>query len=228
MTRTPLSQRTLPNYTRGQEIANMVTHIIGAALGFFVLICVVWQSALSRNITALVTGSIYAFTMIGLYVISSIYHGLLPSIGKKVMQVLDHCSIYCLIAATYTPITLAAIYPRYPAVGLMMLILQWLIASVCIVFSAIDLRRFRVIEMVSYIFMGWMAVLFMKPVVTSIGSNNFAWILMGGVVYTIGSILYNLGKKKNPGFHVIFHVFCLLGSGLQAVAVVRICAGVLI
>lgn len=228
MTRTPLSERTLPNYTRGQEIANMVTHIIGAALGIFVLICVVWQSAVSRNITALITGSIYAFTMIGLYVISSIYHGLLPSMGKKVMQVLDHCSIYCLIAATYTPITLVAIWPRYPAAALVILLLQWGIASVCIVFSAIDLRRFRIIEMVSYIFMGWMAVLFMRPVVDSIGINNFMWILLGGVVFTIGSVLYNLGKKKNPGFHVIFHVFCLLGSGLQAVAVIRICASLFV
>lgn len=228
MIRTPLHQRTLPNYTRGQEIANMVTHIIGAALGLFVLICVVWQSALSSDVTALVTGSIYAFTMIGLYVISSIYHGLLPCTGKKVMQVLDHCSIYCLIAATYTPITLVAIWPRYPAAALAMLLLQWLIAAVCIVFSAIDLRRFRIIEMISYIFMGWMAVLFVKPVVSSIGMNNFLWILAGGIVYTIGSILYNLGKKKNPGFHVIFHVFCLLGSGLQAVAVIRICASVFV
>ncbi|MBE5779785.1 MAG: hemolysin III family protein [Clostridiales bacterium] len=228
MIRTPLSQRTLPAYTRGQEIANMITHIVGAALGFLVLIGVVWQSARTGSYMALITGSIYALTMIGLYAISSIYHGLLPSMGKKVMQVLDHCSIYCLIAATYTPIALVAVHPRYPVIGLVILLLQWLIAAVCIVFSAIDLRRFRILEMASYILMGWMAVLFMKPVVHSVGRNNFMWILMGGVVFTVGSILYNLGKKKNPGYHVVFHVFCLMGSALQAVAVCRICGGMFV
>lgn len=224
MLRTPLSKRTLPSYTRGQEIANMTTHIIGAAYGFMVTVAVVWFSAKSNNYAALIAGLVYAVMMIALYTISSVYHGLLPCMGKKVMQVLDHCSIYCLIAGTYTPVALVGVYPLYPAVGLTMFLLQWGIAGLCIVFSAIDLRRFRVLEMISYILMGWMAVFFMKPVLASIGWKNFLWILAGGIVFTIGSILYNLGKRKNPGYHTVFHVFCLIGSALQSVAVIRICS----
>jgi hemolysin III len=224
MTRTPLSQRVLPGYTRGQEVANMVTHIIGACFGLYALICLTWFSARRGDRLSLVSGLIYAAVMIALYVISSVYHGLTPSTGKKVMQILDHCSIYCLIAGTYTPIALVGVRPMYPAVGWALFLAEWLIAAMCIVFSAIDLKKFRVLEMVSYIVMGWLVIFFLKPVRNAIGPANFYWILAGGVVYTLGSILYGIGKK-NKNFHTIFHVFCLAGSALQAISVIRICAG---
>lgn len=222
MTRTPLAQRSLPGYTRGQEIANMVTHIIGACFGGAVLVCLVWFAARRGDFIALIAGLIYAAGMIALYVISSVYHGMTPSLGKKVMQVLDHCSIYCLIAGTYTPIALVGVRPVYPALGWSLFLTEWLIAAMCIVFSAIDLKKFRVLEMVSYIVMGWLVIFFLGPVWDAIGKVNFYWILAGGLAYTFGSILYGLGKK-NKNFHTIFHVFCLVGSALQAVSVIRIC-----
>ena len=113
MKRTKLAERKLPRYTRGEEIANMVTHIVGGTMGIAVLTLCVIRAAIHHNPMGVVTSAIYGATMILLYTMSSIYHGLLPSTGKKVMQVIDHCTIYVLIAGTYTPIVLASIAPKY-------------------------------------------------------------------------------------------------------------------
>ena len=117
MKRTKLAERKLPRYTRGEEITNMVTHIVGGTMGIAVLTLCVIRAAIHHNPMGVVTSAIYGATMILLYTMSSIYHGLLPSTGKKVMQVIDHCTIYVLIAGTYTPIVLASIAPKYPALG---------------------------------------------------------------------------------------------------------------
>ena len=107
MKRTPLAQRKLPDYTRGEEITNMVTHIVGGALGILALALCPIVGAWHRSVYAIVSGIVYAVSMLALYAISSIYHGLSPKVfGKRVMQVLDHCSIFALIAGTYTPICL--------------------------------------------------------------------------------------------------------------------------
>ena len=100
--RTKLAQRSLPDYTRGEEIMNMVTHIVGGSLGILVLIFCLLKAAHKENIMGIVSSSIYGGCMVILYTVSSIYHGLYPSTGKKVMQIIDHCTIYFLIAGTYT------------------------------------------------------------------------------------------------------------------------------
>ena len=114
MQRTKLSHRTLPRYTRGEEIMNMVTHIVGGGLGILaVLLCPIR----AHDFWGMITSIIYGFSMICLYAVSSIYHGLTPCTGKKVLQVLDHCTIYFLIAGTYTPIALTALRPANPWLG---------------------------------------------------------------------------------------------------------------
>ena len=113
--RIPLKERALPQYSRGEEIMNMVTHIVGGALGIAALVLCLLRA---RTALAVVGSVIYGASMIMLYSVSSVYHGLAPNMGKKVMQVIDHCTIYMLIAGTYTPIMLAAFVPVYPAVGL--------------------------------------------------------------------------------------------------------------
>ena len=117
MKRTKLSDRHLPNYTRGEEIMNMVTHIVGGAMGIAVLTLCVIRAALHGNVYGVVSSAIYGTAMVVMYTISSVYHGLLPNMGKKVMQVIDHCTIYFLIAGTYTVIVLSAIRPVYPFLG---------------------------------------------------------------------------------------------------------------
>ena len=220
MKRTPLDQRQLPGYTRGEEIANMVTHVVGGVLGIVITILAAAAAAWHRNVWGIVSGSIYGVSMICLYTISSIYHGLRPSRGKKVMQVIDHCTIYLLIAGTYTPILLTAIRPDYPALAWGIFGAEWGITAVAVVFTAIDHKRFAVLSMICYIGMGWCIVLALKPTLAVLGQAGFWWLLAGGISYTLGAILYGIGSKK-PIFHTVFHVFVDLGSILQAVCILK-------
>ncbi len=115
--RIKLKDRKLPDYTKGEEIMNMVTHIVGGALGVVTLILCVIQAALHQNGYGVVGSCIFGVSMILLYTMSSVYHGLRPGMGKKVMQVIDHCTIYFLISGTYTPIAISALRPVSPALG---------------------------------------------------------------------------------------------------------------
>ena len=160
--RTKLSDRKLPNYTKGEEIMNTVTHIVGGALGILVLILCVIRAGLHHNPIEVVASVIYGTSMICLYTISSVYHGLRPNLGKKVLQVIDHCTIYILIAGTYTPVTLCAIRPVNPALGWGMFALEWGLSALAITLTAIDLKKFRVFSMICYIGMGWAILPFLK------------------------------------------------------------------
>ena len=111
MKRTKLRDRLLPNYSTGEEIMNMTTHIVGGGLALAVLAVCLWKAIRSGSALAIVTASIYGGSMAAVYTMSSVYHGLRPGTGKKVLQVLDHCAIYLLIAGTYTPITLLTLSP---------------------------------------------------------------------------------------------------------------------
>lgn len=165
MRRTPLSERVLPNYTRGEEIANMTTHIIGGGLGVILLFLTVTISAFNRDIWGIISSFIYGFSMIALYTVSSVYHGLKPGIGKKVMQVIDHCTIYLLIVGTYTPILLCAMRPVYPALAWIVFGAEWALAAVAAVFTAIDHNKYKKLSMIFYILMGWFIVLCFKQTV---------------------------------------------------------------
>lgn len=220
MTRTPLCERSLPDYTRANEIANMVTHIAGGAMGVAVLVFAVLIAALHRNVWGVVSGAIYGASMVLLYSVSSVYHGLRPCMGKKVMQVIDHCTIYLLIAGTYTPILLSAIRPIHPAIAWVIFGAEWGLAAFATVFTAIDHKRYGKISMACYIGMGWLIVLALAPTLEAIGRDGLLWLLAGGISYTVGAILYGLGRK-NPSLHTVFHVFVDAGSLLQAVCILK-------
>lgn len=218
MKRTKLSDRRLPDYTRGEEIMNMVTHIVGGALGIFVLIFCVTRAALKDNIYGIITSVVYGTCMITMYTISSVYHGLKPNLGKKVMQVLDHCTIYFLIAGTYTVMVLSALRPAYPLLGWGIFVFEWAMVALATTLTAIDLKKYSIFSMVCYIGMGWAIIPFWRQVLEVMGPGGFGLLLSGGIAYTIGSILYGLGKKKK-WMHSVFHIFVILGSLLQFFAV---------
>ena len=218
MTRTKLSDRQLPGYTRGEDIANMVTHIVGGAFGIAVLVISVIIAALHSNVWGVVGASIYGATMVVLYTMSSVYHGLKPGMGKKVMQVIDHCTIYFLIAGTYTPILLSSIRPVHPALAWVIFGVEWGLVAFATVFTAIDHNRYGRLSMACYIGMGWCIVLALKATVEAMGLAGFMWLLAGGVSYTVGAVLYGVGHKK-PIYHTVFHVFVVVGSLLQAVCI---------
>jgi len=218
MKRTKLSDRKLPNYTRGEEIMNMVTHIVGGGLGVIGLILMVIVAALHRNIWGIVTSAIYGTCIITMFTISSVYHGLKPNMGKRVMQVIDHCTIYFLIAGTYTVIVLSALRPEYPVLAWGLFIFEWCMVAIATTLTAIDLKKYSVFSMICYIGMGWAVIPFWRQVLDVLTLPGFLLLLFGGIAYTIGSILYGLGKKQK-WMHSVFHIFVLIGAVLQFLSV---------
>ena len=218
MERIPLRERKLPDYTPCEERMNMITHIVGAALSLPILVVGLILSARHANAWACVSGCIYGLSMLLLYTMSSVYHGLPDSMGKRVMQVIDHCTIYLLIAGTYTPILLVSIRPVYPALAWTIFGLEWGLGAAAAALTAIDLKKYSRVSMACYIAMGWLIVLAIGPTVRTVGRAGFLWLLAGGVAYTVGAVLYAIGKRKRY-FHSVFHIFVLLGSALQAVCI---------
>ena len=216
--RTKLADRQLPNYSTGEEIMNTVTHIVGGAMGVAALTMCVMLAAQNRNIYGVIGSSIYGFCMIALYSVSSVYHGLRPGMGKKVMQVIDHCTIYFLICGTYTVIALSAIRPIYPKLGWLLLGFEWIMAISATVLTAIDLKQYRVFSMICYIGMGWAIIPFAKVVMQVLTKPGFYLLLAGGIAYTIGAVLYGIGSKKK-WMHSVFHIFVDIGSLLQFLCV---------
>ena len=212
--RLKLSERSLPDYTRGEEIMNMVTHIIGGALGIAALTLCVIFAALNGNVYGVVGSAIYGGCMIALYSLSSVYHGLRPSTGKKVLQILDHCTIYFLIAGTYTVLALSALRPVYPVLGWGMFGFQWVLTALAVTLTAIDLKKYNVFSMICYICMGWAILPFMKETMAVLTEPGFMLLLFGGISYTVGAVLYGIGSKVR-WMHSIFHIFVVLGSLLQ-------------
>ena len=215
MQRTKLKDRILPSYTKGEEIFNMVSHIVGGAFGITATVLCIIMAAIHDNVYGIVSGSIYGATLIILYTISSIYHGLSPKLmAKKVFQVLDHCSIFLLIAGCYTPVALCTIREQNTAAGWWLFGIIWGMTALGITFNAIDLKSTKKLSMMCYLVMGWCVIFYLKPLIAGIGWGGFAFFLSGGISYTIGAILYGVGKKKKY-FHSIFHLFVLAGSVLQ-------------
>lgn len=219
MKRIRLAERELPRYTRREELANMWTHMTGVWMGVAVIALCFMRKTLQHGGYSMAGGVVFGATMVLLYTISSVYHGLPgDGTGKKVMQVLDHCTIFALIAGTYTPITLCAIRAHNLALGWVMFGVVWAAAIVGIVLNAIDLKRYKKFSMVCYLALGWCVVLTFRDIVQIFGTKGVAYLLGGGVAYTVGTVFYRLGKNI-PYMHTVFHVFCLLGSALHAVLV---------
>lgn len=215
MKRTKLRDRILPKYTKGEEIFNMTSHIVGGALGIVALVLCVVFAAVHGNGYGVVSGAIYGVTMVILYTMSSIYHGLNPKRkAKKVFQVLDHCSIYLLIAGSYTPFALCTLREDSTALGWTIFGVIWFVAILGIILNSIDIKKFRVFSMICYLVMGWCIVFKINLLPELLGTAGFVLLLLGGLAYTIGAILYGLGKKHKY-MHSVFHLFILLGSLLQ-------------
>lgn len=218
MTRTKLKDRVLPSYTRTEELINSISHIVGGAFGIFVLVSCVIISVRRRDSMALFSGIVYGLSMILLYTMSSIYHGLPVSIAKKVFQIIDHCSVYILTAGTYTPILLCTVRKYAPVKSIVMFAVVWGLSAVCIVFNSIDLKKYRVFSMICNIGIGWFIIIELHSLYLFCGFAPVALLLAGGLCYTVGAILYGIGVTKRY-FHSVFHFFVLAGSVLHYVSI---------
>ena len=215
MNRTKLKDRILPKYSKGEEIFNMTSHIVGAALGIVATVLCVVFAAIHGNAYGVVSGAIYGVTMILLYTMSSIYHGLKPELfSKKVFQVLDHCSIFLLIAGSYTPFALCTFIEYNTALGWTIFGVIWAMAILGIVLNSIDIKKYKVFSMICYLGMGWCVIFTAKLLPKLLGMAGVVLLVAGGIAYSVGAILYGIGKKRK-WMHSIFHLFILLGSILQ-------------
>lgn len=208
----------LPDYTRGEEIANVITHIIGGIFAVLAIPLLIVTAVRHNDPWAVVSGAVYGATLLMMFTVSSIYHGLKPGKLKRIMRVIDHCDIYLLIAGTYTPILLVAVRPINPDVAWSVLAVEWALAIVAIILNAIDLKRFEKISMVCYIGMGWCVLAILKVTIEAMTQSGFVLLLLGGIAYTVGAALYGIGKRVRY-IHTVFHVFVLLGSVLQFLSI---------
>lgn len=198
----------LPKYTIGEEVLNCLTHAAGAGLSIAGLVLMIVKSSSGIG---LLCSLFFGITLILLYTNSAVYHGAKVNKAKKVFRVIDHCTIFLLIAGTYTPYTLMSLKGT---TGYIIFCAIWLLAIAGIVLNIIDLKKFSKFSMVLYILMGWCIVAAGGKVLENIGTGGIVLLLVGGIAYTIGAVLYGLGKKI-PYMHSIWHIFVLAGSILH-------------
>lgn len=205
----------IPRYSRGEEIFNMTSHIVGGALGITATaLCTVF-AALHGSVFGVVSGAIYGAMMIVLYCMSSIYHGLhAEQRAKKVFRILDHCAIYLLIAGTYTPLTLCTVRGENAALGWTVFGIEWGLAALGITLNSIDMKRFRKLSMLLYLGLGWCVVFTAPTLIKAMPAGGLWLLLCGGIAYTVGAVLYAAGKK-HAYIHSVFHLFVLAGSILH-------------
>ena len=208
----------LPARTRSEELINMASHIVGGALGFVALLACVIVAAFHQNVLGVVSGIVYGVAVILLFTMSSIYHGLKKELPKKVFRVLDYCTIYVLIAGTYTPILLGEFRRVYPLDAWLIFAAIWGLAILGITLTAIDRKRFAPFSIVCYLGMGWMALFRIHRLVEVLGAVFFMLILAGGVLYTLGVVFYGLGKRRKY-MHSVFHFFVIAASVIHSVAI---------
>ena len=219
MKRTKLKDRILPRYCKGEEIMNMVTHICAGGLAVIGSVFCILAACRHDSPAAIPASVIYCVSMIAVYTMSSVYHGLKVGTAKKVMQVIDHCAIYFLIAGTYAPIMITGFLPVFPGIGWCLLAMQWILTAIAVTLTAIDLKKYKAFSMFCYIFMGWGIIFFLPQAMQVMTPAGFYWLLAGGIAYTIGAVLFGIGKKI-PWMHAIFHIFVILGSLFQYLAIV--------
>lgn len=209
----------IPEYTKGQERFNTISHVIGIPLAFVILFIGLYRLIINAiDVTAFLGLLVFVITIIDVYFVSSLYHGTpANTFNKKLFRVLDHCTIYLLIAGTYTPICVVLMNEH--VVGLVMLLVEWGCAVIGIILNAFFFKSkaVQVISLILYLAMGWLVLfcggfLYMSAI-------SFGFVLAGGIVYSIGAILYAVGKKKNLYLHSVFHVFVLVSTIIQAIGV---------
>ncbi len=189
------------------ERLNSITHLIGACLALAGLVVLVAHAARLGDPWKIVSFSIYGVTLVGLYSFSALYHSVRGK-AKSVFQKLDHAAIYLLIAGTYTPITLVTLRGAW---GWSLFGVIWGLALIGIVQDLLAGRGGRVLSVVIYLLMGWLALVAIRPLARALPAAGLAWMIAGGLCYTVGVVFYALDKKLSFG-HGIFHLFVLAGS----------------
>ncbi len=204
-----------PIYTKGEEIFNAVSHIVGGAFGLAALITL---SVLAKNAVGLAAVIAFGISVIILYTMSALYHFLPQGRAKRVFRIFDHCTIFLLIAGTYTPCCLIPLYGT--TVGWIVFGAEWACAVGGVVMNAIAMNNKVVkgISMALYVVMGWAAIAFMPALYRAVSAASFWLLLLGGIAYTAGIAFFAFGKRVRY-FHSVWHLFVLLGTALQFLSI---------
>lgn len=202
-------------YTKGEEIANAVTHGVGAILSIVGSIFLILKAFKTSSNYAIIGVWVYCIALFILYLGSTLYHSIPGKLVKRIFRILDHSSIYLLIAGTYTPIIL--IFLNTDKKSMYLLLFLWVIAVVGIVFKAFWIDKFGLLSTILYILMGWTIVINIKTVILLIPFNILMLIVFGGISYTVGCIFFSIDKM--PYNHFIWHLFVMLGSALHYITI---------
>jgi hemolysin III len=198
------------------EAVNCVTHALGLALSLSAVPLLIFLAASRGTAWHIVGVSVYGATLIMLYTASTIYHACRAERLRKVFQVLDHSSIYLLIAGTYTPFALVNLRGPW---GWTLLGLVWGIAIFGITWKIVAASRWPAVSIASYLLMGWLAVIAIKPLMAAVHFGGIVWLLAGGLTYTLGTLFY--GWKKLPYHHAVWHVLVIAGSICHYLAIAK-------
>lgn len=201
----------IPKYTLGEELMNSITHGVGALCGIAALVLCIVKSCNPLDGYKLASSIVFGLTFTLLYLMSCLYHALKVNRAKRVFRVIDHCTIFLLIAGTYTPYTLITLHG---VTGWILFGVVWGVGILGIVLNAVNLKKFAKLSVFCYIALGWVVLFASGQLIASLDPTGLMLLLAGGIAYTVGAVLYAIGSKKRY-FHSIFHFFCLIGTALH-------------
>lgn len=201
----------IPKYSLGEELINSITHGVGAAMGIAALVLCILKSCNPFDGYKLASSIVFGLTFTLLYLMSCLYHALKVNRAKRVFRVIDHCTIFLLIAGTYTPYTLITLHGL---TGWILFGIVWGVGILGIVLNAVSLKKFAKLSVFCYIALGWVVIFASGQLIASLDHTGLMLLLAGGIAYTLGAVLYGIGAKKRY-FHSVFHFFCLIGTLLH-------------
>ncbi|MGL4990744.1 MAG: PAQR family membrane homeostasis protein TrhA [Sarcina sp.] len=204
-------------YTLGEEIANAITHGVGLLLAIAGTVVLIVMASFTKDPYKIVSVSIYGATLILLYLGSTLYHSIPGKKAKKVFRIIDHSSIFILIAGSYTPFTLVTLRN---GLGWYMFIGVWIIAIIGVVFKAVCMDKFSKLSTLLYILMGWIIIIDIKGILKGVDLTTLILLVLGGLSYTFGCFFF--AKDKWKFNHSIWHIFVMAGSIFQYFAIMKI------
>ena len=219
-----INEVNIPKYSLAEELLNAISHGLGAVFGVVALVLMLLKTCPGGDPFAIASSIIYGLSLIILFTISCVYHSLAKNNGKRVLRILDHDMIYILISGTYTPYMLVALR-QYNVwnlgtgtVAYLMFALVYVFCFIGAVFNSINIKKYAKLSMACYIVSGWIVVSALPVLWNIITPWGVLLLLFGGIVYTIGAVLYGIGHKKKY-FHSLFHLFVLIGAVLMFISV---------
>lgn len=194
-------------YPPKEERLNIISHAIGFLLSIVALVLLIKKAIAIGNDRHIISVTIYGLSLIILYAASTLFHSAKQPRLRKRLQIFDHSAIYVLIAGTYTPFTLITLYGT---TGWIIFSITWAFALIGIILKLFFTGKYKLISTLMYVFMGWIIVFAVKPLINNLPIDGLYWLMAGGISYTIGAVLYSVKRLKYN--HAIFHIFVLIGS----------------